>query len=95
MFVIAVVVWGAAVGLFPAAMQARVLRLASARFRPAAGSVVVTVLNLGVAVGAVVGALVVGAGAAHLAPVAVLAAALGVVGLVVFSCVPDDTISNP
>lgn len=94
-FVTAVVVWGAAVGLFPAAMQARVLRLASTRFRPAAGSVVVTVLNLGVAVGAVVGALVVGAGGAHLAPVAMLAAALGVAGLLLFSYVPDDTTRNP
>lgn len=87
----AVVAWGAAVGLLPAAMQARVLRLASPRFRPAAGSVVVTVLNLGVAVGAALGACVVDTEGAHLAPVALFTAALGVAGLLHLSRVPDYT----
>lgn len=90
----AVVVWGAAVGLFPAAMQARVLRLASPRFRPAAGGLVVTVLNLGVAVGAAAGAVVVGVGASDVAPVALLTAAVGAVGLLLLGRLPDNTSSK-
>lgn len=84
-FVTAVVLWGAAIGLLPAAMQVRVLRLASPQFRPAAGSVVVTVLSLGVAGGSALGGLVVGSGVGELAPVAWLMAALGAIGLLLSS----------
>lgn len=89
-FMAAIVVWGGFIGLFPPAMQVRVLRVASPQFRPAAGSVVVTVLSLGVAGGAALGGLIVGSGVAAsgvegLAPVALLVAAFGAIGLLLLS----------
>lgn len=56
-FIAGIVVWGFAIGAFPPILQARVLRLSSPAFRPLAGSIVVTVLNLGVAAGATAGGL--------------------------------------
>lgn len=51
-FLTGITVWGLAIGAFPPILQARVLRLSSPSFRPLTGSIVVTVLNLGVAAGA-------------------------------------------
>ncbi len=89
-FVGAIVIWGGFIGLFPPAMQVRVLRLASPQFRPAAGGVVVTVLSLGVAGGAALGGLIVGSevaasGVEGLAPVALLVGAFGAFGLLLAS----------
>lgn len=87
-FVTTIVLWGTVVGVLPAAMQVRVLRLASPEFRPAAGSVVVTVLNLGIAGGAALGGLTVGFGVAELAPVAAVVTSVGALCLSLSARVP-------
>ena len=56
-FIIGVAIWGIAVGAFPPILQTRVMRVSTSAFRPLAGSIVVTVLNLGVAAGATLGGL--------------------------------------
>ena len=83
LFVIAIVLWGLVSGVFPPAMQVRVLRLASARFRTTAGGVVVATFNLGVAAGAALGGMVVGSGVDRLAPAALVVSAIGGVALVI------------
>lgn len=76
-FIIGVGVWGLAIGAFPPILQARVLRLSSSSFQPLAGSIVVTVLNLGVAAGATLGGIVLPRGPDILAYAAVACAAAG------------------
>lgn len=56
-FITGVAIWGIAVGAFPPILQTRVMRVSTTAFRPLAGSIVVTVLNLGVAAGATLGGL--------------------------------------
>ena len=85
LFVLAIVLWGLVSGVFPPAMQVRVLRLASARFRTTAGGVVVATFNLGVAAGAALGGVVVGSGVDRLAPVALAVTAVGAVALVLLA----------
>ncbi|MDJ0397726.1 MFS transporter [Rhodococcus rhodochrous] len=85
LFVIAIVLWGLVSGVFPPAMQVRVLRLASARFRTTAGGVVVATFNLGVAAGAALGGMVVGSGVDRLAPAALVVSAIGGVALVILA----------
>ncbi|NYJ01301.1 putative MFS family arabinose efflux permease [Nocardioides thalensis] len=51
-------VWGVLVGLFPVALQSRVMAQASPGFRDQAGAIVMTVLNLGLALGAALGSAV-------------------------------------
>ncbi len=86
-FVIGVIVWGFAIGAFPPVLQARVMRVSSPAFRPVAGSILVTVLNLGVAAGATIGGVVLGAGRSTatlgaLVVTALVAAAAGALALV-------------
>lgn len=57
-YVLVVVLWGVIIGILPVVLQANVLRVASERSRPLAGSILVTVLNLGVGVGAGLGSYV-------------------------------------
>ncbi len=45
-FAVGVVLWGIAAGAFPPILQARVLRVSTVAFRPIAGGVVITALNL-------------------------------------------------
>ncbi|MBO1900930.1 MFS transporter [Leucobacter weissii] len=85
-------VWGLAVGAFPPLLQACVLRLAAPSFRGTAGGIIVTVLNLGVAVGAALGAVVIAWGQTQLLLVAALSTATGTAALALFSTadpVPD------
>ncbi|WP_262848016.1 MFS transporter [Mumia quercus] len=77
-------VWGALIGLFPPVFQATIMRTASPAARGAAGAVVVTALNLGIAVGAASGAWVLeNVGAEALAPTAALMVAAAALGLTV------------
>lgn len=58
LYVILVTVWGALIGVLPVVLQAHVMRVASEHFRNTAGSILVTVLNVGIGVGAGLGSLV-------------------------------------
>ncbi len=81
-FVAGTVVWGFAIGAFPPILQAWVLRLASPAFRPLAGGIIVTVLNLGVAIGATLGGVILIHGQAMLILAALVAASVGTLALV-------------
>jgi DHA1 family inner membrane transport protein len=81
-FITGVAIWGLAVGAFPPILQTRVLRVSTTSFRPLAGSIVVTVLNLGVAAGATLGGLLLGHGPIAVTLIAVAAAAVGTLALV-------------
>lgn len=75
--------WGAMIGLFPPVFQATVMRLAGSH-RDAAGAIVVTALNLGIAVGAASGAWILASfGASTLAPLAAAMIAVAAGGLTV------------
>ncbi|MBW9215058.1 MFS transporter [Mumia sp. zg.B53] len=77
-------VWGTMIGLFPPVFQSTVMRIASPAARGAAGAVVVTALNLGIAAGAASGAwLLENRGVDALAPVAALAVGVAATGLVI------------
>jgi predicted MFS family arabinose efflux permease len=74
--------WGILLGMLPPLLQARVLGVASPSFRDTAGAILVTVFNLGIAAGAVVGGQVIDRwGLALLLPVAVSASLLSAFGL--------------
>jgi len=76
--------WGVLIGMLPPLLQARVIGVASPAYRDAAGAILVTLFNLGIAAGAVVGGGVIdGWGLSRLLPVAAVASALSAVGLVV------------
>lgn len=81
LFITGVAMWGFAIGAFPPILQARVLRLSTPAFRPLAGSIVVTVLNLGVAAGAALGGFLLGHGQLHLVLFALIAATIGTLTL--------------
>lgn len=57
-YVILVTLWGVLIGILPVVLQADVMRVASERFRNTAGSILVTVLNLGIGAGAGLGSFV-------------------------------------
>lgn len=57
-YVLLAVVWGVMIGILPVVLQAGVMRVASERFRPLAGSILITVLNLGMGIGAGLGSIV-------------------------------------
>ncbi|RMB82054.1 hypothetical protein CTZ28_31170 [Streptomyces shenzhenensis] len=57
-YVALVTLWGALIGVLPVVLQAHVMRVASEQFRNTAGSILVTVLNLGIGVGAGLGSFV-------------------------------------
>lgn len=80
-FITGVSIWGLAVGAFPPILQTRVMRVSTSAFRPLAGSIVVTVLNLGVAAGATLGGLLLGHGPIAVTLAAVVAAAAGTFAL--------------
>lgn len=91
-------VWGLAIGGFPPILQARVLRLSSTAFRPLAGSVVITVLNLGIAGGATLGGLALGYGEHALVLIATTAAAVGTLTLALLPGAgpgPRTSVVNP
>lgn len=77
LFVVGAIVWGFAIGAFPPILQARVLRLASPTFRPLVGSIVVTILNLGIAAGAALGGITLDLGPGALTLTVLIAATLG------------------
>lgn len=80
-FVTGTIVWGFAIGAFPPILQARVLRLSTPSFRPLSGSIIVTVLNLGVAAGSTLGGLILGWGQATLVLTALISATAGTLAL--------------
>ncbi|KAA0960710.1 MFS transporter [Microbacterium sp. ANT_H45B] len=80
-FITGVAIWGIAVGAFPPILQTRVMRVSTTAFRPLAGSIVVTVLNLGVAAGATLGGLLLDHGPTAVTLIAVTAAAVGTFAL--------------
>lgn len=82
-FVAGAAVWGFAIGAFPPILQARVLRLSSPSFRPLTGSIVVTVLNLGIAGGATLGGLTLELGQTTLMLAALISAIAGTLALAI------------
>jgi len=80
------VLWGVASGALPPLAQTMILRLAGRRRRALAGALIPVVFNLGIAIGAALASVVVGAGALAALPAlgaAVIAvAALGLVVVV-------------
>lgn len=81
LFVIGTAVWGLAIGALPPILQARVLRVSTHAFRSLAGSVIITALNLGIAIGATIGGFVLRAGERALVLTAVVAAVGGTITL--------------
>lgn len=77
-FLSGIAAWGFGIAAFPPILQARVLRVASPRLRPLAGSIVITALNLGIAAGAGFGGLILGYGLTVLLITAIVASAIGV-----------------
>ncbi|WP_167001399.1 MFS transporter [Mumia sp. ZJ430] len=81
---VVIAVWGTMIGLLPPIFQATVMRIASPAARGAAGAVVVTALNLGIAAGAASGAwLLENRGADALAPVAGVMMTVAALGLTI------------
>ncbi|WP_415971333.1 MFS transporter [Rhodococcus sp. 077-4] len=84
-YVLLAVLWGVMIGMLPVVLQANVMRAASENFRPLAGSVLVTVLNLGVGLGAGLGSLVSSHDGLHVLPfIAAATTALAIVPLIIF-----------
>ena len=76
--VAAIAVWGVLIGLLPGVFQTRLLRMAAVGAEDITGAIGVTVLNLGIAAGAALGAALLaadGAGALPLTAAAVIAVA--------------------
>lgn len=80
-FIFGAIVWGFAIGAFPPILQATVLHTSSPAFRPLAGSIIVTVLNLGVAIGATLGGIILAQGQAALVLAAITATIAGTLTL--------------
>ena len=89
LFTAGIAVWGLAIGAFPPILQARVLRVSTPAFRPIAGGIVITVLNVGIAAGAAAGGVVLGLGPEPLTLVAVAAALAGTLALAGIRQGPD------
>jgi predicted MFS family arabinose efflux permease len=84
-YILLAVLWGVMIGILPVVLQANVMRVASESFRPLAGSVLVTVLNLGVGLGAGVGSLVSSHDGLRVLPfIAAAIAALAIIPLIIF-----------
>ncbi len=94
-FLTGIVVWGFAIGAFPPILQARVLRVSTSSFRPMAGSIVVTALNLGVAAGAILGGLALRTGPTTLIVAATTAAASGTLALALLERLHGRNSSRP
>ncbi|WP_067890967.1 MFS transporter [Nocardia vaccinii] len=82
-YVVLVTLWGVLIGVLPVVLQARVMRVASERFRNTAGSILITVLNLGIGLGAGLGSLTSSLGVVGLLPV--IAAVVATLALVPFA----------
>lgn len=83
-YILVAVLWGVMIGILPVVLQADVMRVASERFRPLAGSILVTVLNLGIGLGAGLGSFVSSRDGLQVLPfVAAATAALAIVPLLV------------
>lgn len=67
-YILFAVLWGIAIGILPVVVQAGVMRAASERFRPLAGSILITILNLGVGLGAGLGSIVSSLGGSQVLP---------------------------
>ena len=80
-FLVGVTAWGFAIGAFPPILQARVLRVSSPSFRTLAGSIVVTVLNIGIAAGATLGGATLQRGPVVLVIAAMISVTVGTFGL--------------
>lgn len=85
--------WGVLVGLFPVALQSRVMAQASPEFRDQAGAIVMTVLNLGLALGAALGSAVTAVADVRLVPL--WAAALAAVAVVPLLLTASSDRSEP
>ena len=84
-YVLLAVLWGVMIGTLPVVLQANVMRVASESFRPLAGGVLVTVLNLGVGLGAALGSVVSSHDGLRMLPfIAAATTALAVMPLTVF-----------
>lgn len=87
-FTVGVAVWGFAIGLFPPLLQARGLRVASPPARSLAGSIIITVFNLGIAGGAAIGGVLYGLGPTSLLIGATVAMGVGAAGLACTAALP-------
>ena len=84
-YILLAVLWGVMIGILPVVLQANVMRVASENFRPLAGSVLVTVLNLGVGLGAGLGSLVSSQDGLRVLPfIAAATTALAIIPLIIF-----------
>lgn len=84
-YILLAVLWGVMIGILPVVLQANVMRVASENFRPLAGSVLVTVLNLGVGLGAGLGSLVSSHDGLDVLPfIAAATTALAIMPLIIF-----------
>ncbi|MEE2059634.1 MFS transporter [Rhodococcus artemisiae] len=93
-FAIGVVLWGIATGAFPPILQARVLRVSTVAFRPLAGGVVITAMNLGIAAGALIGATLLSSGAGTVVIAGFIAASSGVAVLLFTGSRRDSSTSG-
>lgn len=84
-YILLAVLWGVMIGTLPVVLQANVMRVATENFRPLAGSVLVTVLNLGVGLGAGLGSLVASHDGLRVLPfIAAATTALAITPLIIF-----------
>ena len=82
-YLVLVTLWGVLIGVLPVVLQARVMRVASERFRNTAGSILITVLNLGIGLGAGLGSVTSSLGLVGSLPV--IAAVVAALALVPFA----------
>ncbi|MQY20704.1 MFS transporter [Nocardia macrotermitis] len=87
-YVVLVTLWGVLIGILPVVLQARVMRVASERFRNTAGSILITVLNLGIGLGAGLGSLTSALDLLRYLPVS--AAAVALLALVPFALLRSE-----
>jgi predicted MFS family arabinose efflux permease len=81
---VVLVAWGLTSGTLPPLAQTLIMRVAGPEHRGTAGGVIPVVFNLGIAVGAALGSVIVERSAPHAVPVpAALVVAVAAVGLVV------------
>jgi len=88
-YVALVAVLGGVIGVLPVVLQARVMRAASEQFRDTAGSILITVLNLGIGAGAALGSAV----SASASPTALpfLAAAIAALAIIPLAALPSSS----
>ncbi len=92
-YVVLVTLWGVLIGVLPVVLQARVMRVASERFRNTAGSILITVLNLGIGLGAGLGSLTSSLGLVGFLPV--IAAVVAMFALAPLAVLRSGTREDP